>query len=90
MVLQSQLNFSYVCFSYVKAEDQPFVTYTPWPSSDYSYMRERNRRYAEKYNPLWKNFIMSIEWKKLEKEYTRKREGGVIFVPPDPTVFRPG
>ena len=77
MVLQSQLNFSYVCFSYVK-DDAPIS----------EEQREKNRRYAEYEKERWRTYIMFLEWKKMAEERA-KRIGPAIFGGPDPIHFRP-
>ena len=57
MVLQSQLNFSYVCFSYVKE-------YGPVSEEQ----TEKNRRYAEYEKERWTTYFMFLEWKKMADE----------------------
>ena len=74
--MQSQLNFSYVCFSYVK-DDAPIS----------EEQREKNRRYAEYEKERWRTYIMFLEWKKMAEE-RRKRLGPPWW--PDPIHFRPG
>ena len=75
--MQSQLNFSYVCFSYLKE-------YGPWTKEQ----TEENRRRAENEKERWRTYIMLLDWKKIAEEHER-RNGPRIFGGPDPIHFRP-